>query len=475
MALPRPSQKTMISGWVLAMMNVAICVGVEGLPTMATFGLSLVSWYLIFGFVFLIPVGLVAAELGAGFPGSGGVYNWVRLALGERAAFVAVWCQWIQVVIWYPSVLVVAAVAAANIVAPDLAQNTAFLIPAIISIFFIATLVNLPGLKFSGMLISGCLWVGTLLPILLIISLAAIWLADGHPSATPLSMSELVPRVDSLGQMVIVFTVISFLSGLEANSVHFRHAKNLRRSVPFSIFLAAGVVLAISILGSLSVAIVVPRSHLELDDGPLQVFKLFADDYSIGWVMPIASLCVLVGMIGHMVVWIIAPSEALRVAAKDGLIPPLLQRVNGKGVPVTLLILQAVIVTALSLVFVAFGLNAAFYIITVASAQIYLVMYGLMFLAAIVLRHRKPDVERPYRIPGGVFGLYGVAGLGMATAIIGISLMFVPPESDALAVKPDQFVSFVVPAFVVLLGIPFLVYAFRKPHWKTRDASEPDA
>ena len=62
-----------LSLFVLAMMNTALVVGLEGFPTMAGFGLSLVTWYLIFGVIFFIPVGYVAAELGVGFPREGGV------------------------------------------------------------------------------------------------------------------------------------------------------------------------------------------------------------------------------------------------------------------------------------------------------------------------------------------------------------------------------------------------------------------
>ena len=43
-----------LSLFVLAMMNTALVVGLEGFPTMAGFGLSLVTWYLIFGVIFFI-------------------------------------------------------------------------------------------------------------------------------------------------------------------------------------------------------------------------------------------------------------------------------------------------------------------------------------------------------------------------------------------------------------------------------------
>ncbi|MCH2149429.1 MAG: APC family permease, partial [Phycisphaerales bacterium] len=146
-----------LSLFMLAMMNTALVVGLEGFPTMAGFGLSLITWYLVFGLLYFIPVGLVAAELGVGFPREGGVYEWVREALGVRWAFTASWMQWIQIVVWYPSVLLVCALAAADIIHPELSESKWFTIPVIIGTFWGSTLMNLFGIQLSGLITSLCL------------------------------------------------------------------------------------------------------------------------------------------------------------------------------------------------------------------------------------------------------------------------------------------------------------------------------
>ncbi len=68
----------------LAMMNTAVVVGLEGLPEIGGFGLSLIFFYAIFTIIYFLPVGLVSAELGVGWPGEGGVYRWVKEAIGMR-------------------------------------------------------------------------------------------------------------------------------------------------------------------------------------------------------------------------------------------------------------------------------------------------------------------------------------------------------------------------------------------------------
>ncbi|MDP8249194.1 MAG: amino acid permease [Candidatus Tritonobacter lacicola] len=99
--------KRTLGVFTLAMMNVAVICTLRGLPMMAEEGFSLIFYYLVTVLVFLIPVSLISAELATGWPphGPGGVYIWVREAFGERLGFVAIWLQWIQNVIWFPTVL----------------------------------------------------------------------------------------------------------------------------------------------------------------------------------------------------------------------------------------------------------------------------------------------------------------------------------------------------------------------------------
>jgi len=119
-------------------------------------------------------------------------------------------------------------------------------------------------------------------------------------------------------------------------------------------------------------------------------------------------------------------------------------------------------------------LNQVFYTLTIASAQIYLVMYVLMFISVIVLRYTKPDVERSFLIPGGRLGLWVVAGGGGLTAITGIIIMFWPPTTDDMSMSGGLFTGILLTAFIVLVGLPIVLFQFRNPNWG-RDAKMPGA
>lgn len=84
---PRPV--AMIAWPALAMMMVASVGSIAQLSDSATFGLGAVTVYLLPALLFLLPVGLVSAELATSH--EGGIFVWVREAFGDRTGFQATW------------------------------------------------------------------------------------------------------------------------------------------------------------------------------------------------------------------------------------------------------------------------------------------------------------------------------------------------------------------------------------------------
>ena len=98
---------------------------------------------------FLIPVAFISAELATGWPpkGPGGTYICVREALGERWGFVAIWMQWSENVIWFPTVLSFIGATIAYIFMPSLADNKLYMLTTILFIYWAGTFANSHGIK----------------------------------------------------------------------------------------------------------------------------------------------------------------------------------------------------------------------------------------------------------------------------------------------------------------------------------------
>jgi amino acid transporter len=106
------------------------------------------------------------------------------------------------------------------------------------------------------------------------------------------------------------------------------------------------------------------------------------------------------------------------------------QRVNKHEAPVMMLIGQAVIVTVLSSLFLFMpSVNGSYWLLTALAAQLYMMMYFMMFLAAIRLRIKFPKHRGSFRIPGGMIGLLLVCGIGLVGVLVTLIVSFIPPNN----------------------------------------------
>ena len=191
----------------------------------------------------------------------------------------------------------------------------------------------------------------------------------------------------------------------------------------------------------------------------------FLKAYNWGSATPLIALLVALGALGTVSTWAAGPSKGLLAAAQDGDFPPMLHRINKNNMPVALLILQGVIISFLSAIFLFMpNVNSSFWILLVLASQLYLIMYILMFLAAIFLRLKKPDTPRAYRIPGGLTGICSISGLGILGALFTLIIGFFPPEQLDTG-NSLFYISFLVIGILAFCAAPFLILLFKKPSW----------
>ena len=457
--------KRTVKVFTLAMINVAAVCSLKNWPVTAEYGFSSLFFFVLAAALFFIPVSLVAAELATGWPERGGVFVWVKEALGHKLGFLAIWLQWIENVIYYPTLLSFIGATLAYAFNPDLAHNQLYMVCMILAVFWGVTLVNLRGMKLSGVISSIGAVFGTMLPGVFIIGLGVLWWSTGRPLQISLTSQSLIPSLSSPYQLSLFAGVLLGFAGMEMSANHARDVIQPQKNYPKAIFLSACIILFFSVLGTLAIAFVIPQKEISLVSGGIEALKYFMNAYGLGWAVPLLALLMTVGALGTLSTWIVGPSKGLLAAAQSGEFPPILHRVNKHDMPIGMLIMQSVIVSVVSLIFLLMpDVNSSFWILLVMSSQLYLLMYVLMFVAAIVLRYKKPNVKREYRIPGGNFGMWIVAGIGLLGAVGAITIGFFPPDqlnTGSLLV----YELFLGGGIVILSIIPFVILAFKKPSW----------
>jgi glutamate:GABA antiporter len=440
----------------LAMINVAAMVSPRNLPMMAEYGWSLIFFVLVAVVLFLVPVSLAISELATAWPRRGGVYPWVREAFKGRAGFLAVWCDWSENLAWFPTVLAFTAASFAYAFDPDLANNKWFLVIVMLTIFWGGTLAAFKGIGATSAIGSIGTVLGAIVPALLIMVLGVAFLADGNTSEIPFSGHEMVPNL-GLTNLVFLTGAILMFAGMEVAGYHADQARNPGRDFPRAILVAAVIMVAFTILGSLALAVVVPQHEISLVGGVMQAFQAVFDALGVEWLLVPTAILITIGGIAHMIPWIMGPATGLASVSQAGEAPRSWGRENGAGVPVRVLIAQGIGTTVFSLLFLFVpSVSTSYWILSVLTAQIIIIMYALIFAAVLRLRYTHPEVHRPYRIPGGTVGVWITAVVGLVGAALSFVLGFVPPDQLKTG-NPVLYVGGIALGLAVLALPPFLV------------------
>ncbi|MFT4058681.1 MAG: APC family permease [Legionella sp.] len=413
----------------LTMITVGSVDSIRNLPATALFGSQLIFYFVLGALFFLIPTALVSAELASGWAKQGGIYVWVKQAFGKKMAFLAIWLQWIENVIWYPTILSFVAGTIGYLLNPALTSNPYFLWVVIVSCFWGATFLNLRGMSSSALFSNLCSLAGLLLPMSLIIGLGVVWIVQGNPLQIQFDIPSIVPHPSDQSMWVSLTAIIMSFCGIEIATVHANDVANPQHAFPKVLVYSVGIILSTLILGSLAIAVVLPQSNINLVAGIMQAFEAFFSSYQMHWMMPVVAVMLVLGGLGGVSNWIIAPTKGLLVAAEDGNLPDFFQRTNAKGAPVVMLFAQASIVTVLSGLFLFMpSVNGSYWLLTALAAQLYMLMYFIMFIAAIKLRFSEPNHPRTFKIPGGLLGMCFIAGVGIVGVIATLAVSFIPPE-----------------------------------------------
>lgn len=454
--------KLKLSFFTLIFLIVSAVDSNRNLPSAAIFGAPLIFFFLFSAFFFLFPVSLISAELGSNSPRASGVYHWVRLAFGEKMGVLAIWMQWTQAVAWFPTILTFLAGTAAYLIDPMLMYSKLYMFITINGIFWILTLFSLQGIKLSAIVNEICCLIGTVVPMIALLILAGIWIYYEKPLAISVTPQTIVPSFSSFGQWTALVAVITSFSGMELAGVHISSMENPRKLFPRAMIIASFIVLATMLFGSLSIALVLPAKYIHLAGGLMQVFAAFFDAFHLGkWVL-LVSIMIVVGSLGNLLNWIVSPAKGLLHASEYGYLPAFFAKINKRGVASRILIAQAILVTLSCTLFLFLpSVNAFYWVLMAISVCIYMIMYVMMFFAAIRLRKEKNT--KVFQIPFGKIGLSTVCGFGLIGALVTLIVGFIPPPGIPIA-SPLKYALMIASGNLILILPVFYLFYWKKRH-----------
>lgn len=454
------SPRAKISFLALVLLIVSAIDSNRNLPSSAIFGSPLIFFFLFSAVFFLIPTALVSAELAAAFPEEGGIYHWVRAAFGENMGMLAVWLQWINTIVWYPTILSFIAGTLTYLFDPSLMNNKLYMICAIALIFWLITIINLYGISISARVNTIFATVGTVFPMLLLIVLGILWAAAGNHFQIPITLDSIFPSLAKLDTWTALEATVGSFIGMELSGVHVNNVPHPQKIFPRALLISAVYILVTMLFGSLTIAVVLPAAKINLAGGLMQVFDNFFQVFHLGALVPVMTLLIVIGSIGGMINWIISPAKGLLQASQHKFLPKIFEKTNKRGTASNILIAQAVLVTIFCAVLLLLpSVNAFYWFLTSLSNCLSMFMYVLMFLSVFCLRSRK--IQSAFKVPGGRWGLGAISILGLFGCGMTILFGFIPPENVDIG-SPLRYTIMIAVGNLLLVLPVFILMGYRK-------------
>lgn len=333
---------------------------------------------------------LCVAELAAALPRAGGEYVYLREAYGPMPAFLSGWTSFF---LGFSAPLAVASyIAALYLLTPfGLAEKqTGHLVQIVAAIIIAAvTLPNLLGHRQSA-------WtqnLTTLLKFGLFVVLITAGFLFGRGHFANIGGGQSLAKIDFGTAVTQLFYVMFAYTGWNAASYLAGEVRDPGHVLPRSLLLGAGLVVALYLGLNLLFAYAVPLGDVGFDNAEripqLAVENLFGPRAS-----SVFSVVLGLAFLATISAFIITGPRVYYAMAKDGLFPSIAAHVSTKGqVPAYAMLLQSA--CAIIILFVTDFQNLYKY------ASVGLSLFALLFIGAVyVLRRRRPDMERPFRVPG---------------------------------------------------------------------------
>ena len=443
----------------LVFFYIACIVSLSSLAQVAQFGFASVSLFALAIVTFLIPSGLMVAELNARMPEEGGLYLWTRTAFGELHGFVAAWSYWIANIVWLPTVALLISTSVLYMFGADaltLADSGLYNATVCLTVIWAITGLNFVGMeraKWVQNVGGAASWASVIL-----LAVVAVFYVARFGSAQPVSVDALVPDLTDLS-LIGYFAVVAFcFGGLELAPVMAGEIDDPRRTVPRAILVASVCVGLIYVIGTVALIVALPAGEIGVIEGVAQAFLAMEAALGISGLAAVGAALVAVATLGLFGAWLTGTARIPFVIGIAHYFPDAFAKVHPvHGSPWVSLLLQAGLLTVLLLMAVAGStVEEAFLVLLDMSIILYFLPFLYMFPAFARLMWRDPPGEGLFAFfARGRVAVLAVTGAGFVTTLVSTIVSAVPTKDVE---NPELFVLKVVGGAALLIAVGLVIF-----------------
>ena len=345
--------------------------------------------------IWSLPTGLMVGELAAAIPAAGGFYVWVRRAMGPFWGFQEAWLSLVASIFdmaIYPTLFV---------------SYLGMLLPAAtegyrgwaikLAMVLVCLLWNMVGAKAVG---NGSILLGVLM--LSPFALITIFALFRHLALRPL------PPAEGSFLTGILVAMWNYMGWDNASTVA-NEVENPQKTYPRVMMLALGAIFLSYVIPVLAVW----HLHVQPEVWSTGSWSSIASLVVGPWLGAALVAAAMISEFGTFNSLVMSYSRLPVAMAEDGHLPKIFTRKLNGGAPWVAILVLGILWAA--------SLGLDFDKLIMLDILLYGASLLLEFLALIVLRIREPELARPFRVPGGMFGTVAV-GVG-PTVLLAIALI----------------------------------------------------
>ena len=407
----------------------------EAAAPVASIGNSQYFWWGFMILAFLLPYGLIAAELGTAYAGDGGLYDWIHAAYpnGKWAAR-ASWYYWINFPLWMASLAVMCPELLRDITGRQMGTIASLTVQLLF--IWIVTLIACYPVCDSIVILNVSAVIKILLALL--VGGLGVWYISRYGFVNDMSARTFLPSFDLTSLSYISVIIFNFL-GFEVVCTFAGSMSEPKKQIPQSIVTGGIVIAAIYLFSAFGIGAAVDVREISVDSGLIDAVSLIlgADG---GVLVGVVALLFLVTLFGNMISWSMGVNSTAALAADHNDMPRVFAKRWAKNnMPVGSAVASGVVASGVCVLGVLIETvtpdSSLFWSFFALNLVMLLLSYLPVFPAFLKLRRVDAKTPRPFRVPGSDAALRCIAYVPMALIIISIIFTAVPLSFDEETLK----------------------------------------
>ena len=413
----------------------------EAAAPAAAIGNQQFFWWIFLILTFLLPYGMVVAELGTTYDGEGGIYDWVRDGLGDKWGARISYYYWVNYPLWiaslatmFPDILGMVFGVEFNLVA-KIVIDLAFV--------WIVYLMGRSKAADSEWVLNG----GAIIKVAVAVIVGAlgIWYAMENGFANDMSPQTFIPELTNTNALSYLSIIIFNFMGFEVICTMTDDMADPERDIPKAIIVGGLSIAVIYLFCGFGIGAAVPAADIDPDYGMIYALQTMVGDSPI---FKIVCIAFLITLFANMAAWSFGVNSVARYAAEHGNMPKVFASMISKDdMPNGANLVNAIVaslVLCLQLVPIKAISDGVFWMLFGTSVVFLLLTYIPMFPAFLNLRKNDPNRKRVFTFPFKGALMKVMLVIPAAELVLAIIATICPLSADEVESKVPMLICFFV-------------------------------